>query len=83
MTGCGKKKCKSDAECPKDTACIHGKCVSLKGGPAPKGPNPFQRQRKGKPDPSKVYRVDVDPKMHPTRGPADALVTVVEFSEFQ
>lgn len=83
LSGCGRKKCTTDADCPKNTACLQGKCVSLTGGPKPKGPNPFERRRPGKPDPGSVYRVDVDAKKHPTKGPADALVTLVEFSEFQ
>jgi protein-disulfide isomerase len=39
---------------------------------------PKQKQ----PDPKAVYKVPVD-KSSPVKGPADALVTIVEFSEFQ
>jgi protein-disulfide isomerase len=46
------------------------------GGPGANAPTP-----RPQPDPNAVYRVPVGNS--PTRGPADALVTIVEFSEFQ
>jgi len=54
--------------------------VSLKGGGG-SGLRPPGRRKK--PDPGKVYRWDVDVKKNPMVGAADALVTIVEVSEFQ
>lgn len=44
--------------------------------PAPQGPQP------GKPDPAATYKVAVAPT-DISKGPADALVTLVEWSDFQ
>jgi protein-disulfide isomerase len=79
--GCSRKKCKSDADCPEGTTCYEGKCISLKGSKSPAGPG--AGPRRGKPDPNTVYKVEVNPKKHPILGPKDALVTIVEISEFQ
>ncbi len=43
---------------------------------------PQQRQQPRRPDPNAVYKVPVDAN-DPIKGPADALVTIVEFSDFQ
>lgn len=40
-----------------------------------------QQQARPQPDPAAVYRVPVSDQ--PSRGPADALVTIVEFSDFE
>ncbi len=45
-------------------------------------PKPQQPQQRRRPDPNAVYKVPVDAD-DPVKGPADALVTIVEFSEFQ
>jgi protein-disulfide isomerase len=46
-----------------------------------KDPKPATNARPGRPDPAMAYRVPVDGR--PFDGPADALVTVVEFADYQ
>ncbi|MFW6049775.1 MAG: DsbA family protein [Myxococcota bacterium] len=46
-----------------------------------KAPEPPPPQRRRTPDPEAVYRVPVDDQ--PSRGPDDALVTIVEIGDFQ
>jgi len=74
---CAEKKCKSDDDCDKGSACVNGECLSIDGRGSLRSP------KRKKPNPKKVYRIDVDPKKHPTMGPDDALVTIVEISEFE
>ncbi len=50
-----------------------------RGGNATGGKN--KERRPGEPDPARTYRVPVDGR--PQHGPDDALVTIVEFSDFQ
>ena len=45
-------------------------------------PQQRQQQQRRRPDPNAVYKVPVDAD-DPVKGPADALVTIVEFSDFQ
>ncbi len=53
---------------------------------APSEPSPSEdpppARRPGAPDPSATYRVEL-PARTPMRGPADALVTIVQFSDFE
>ncbi len=81
---CGDKKCKTDEDC-RDTKgankiCYEGRCVSLKGESGKASPPPGGRRVV---DPNVTFKVDVDPKKHPSKGSASAPVTVVEFSDFQ
>jgi hypothetical protein len=53
------------------------------GGPPGKGQPPGQAgPQPGKPDPAATYKVAVAPT-DANKGPADALVTLVEWSDFQ
>jgi len=47
----------------------------------PAGREAAQKQRRPQPDPDAVYRVPVSDE--PTKGPDNALVTIVEFSDFE
>ncbi len=49
--------------------------------PAPDAPDPTVAPRPDTPDPNAIHRVPIEDS--PVRGPADALVTIVTFSEFQ
>ena len=83
-TGCGKKTCKTDNDCKGDnTACIQGKCVDIAKRTGPTVQPPPSADRPGQPDPGTTYLVPFDPAKNPVRGPKDALVTIVEFSDFQ
>lgn len=52
------------------------------GGPAPGAKEPPQGQRPGQPDPAATYKVAVAPTDQ-QKGPADAKITLVEWSDFQ
>ncbi len=78
QTGCDKKKCSTDDDCPKGSACFQGECLSIEGRGSIHTPS-----RRKQPNPTDVYRLDVDPSINPMMGAADALVTIVEISEFQ
>lgn len=78
LAGCADKKCKSDDDCPKGSACFQGECLSIEGRGTIHSPT-----RRKQPSPDDVYRVDVDPAKHPMMGAQDGLVTIVEISEFQ
>jgi hypothetical protein len=51
-------------------------------GPAAPGKQPGKQDQAGKPDPAATYKVAVAPT-DASKGPADALVTLVEWSDFQ
>jgi protein-disulfide isomerase len=59
--------------------------IDLGGRPPPRAPSgapaPAQAPQRPQEDPRAVYRVPVDDT--PTKGPADALVTIVEVSDFE
>jgi len=81
---CGEKKCKTDEDCRSggdgSKICYEGRCVSLKGESGKASPPPGGRRQV---DPNVTFRVLVDLKKNPSKGPAAAPVTVVEFTEFQ
>jgi len=52
-----------------------------KAAPAPRGKQPPKGKQAGKPDPSATYKVAVGDAQ--AKGSADALVTIVEWSDFQ
>lgn len=82
LGGCGDKKCTSDADCkdPKvPQTCFQGKCVSLKGATS-RNPDPEGRRNV---DPNAIFKVAVDPKVNPVKGPLQAPVTIVEMSDFE
>ncbi|MFH2008071.1 MAG: DsbA family protein [bacterium] len=85
VASCGSgDKCKTDKDCrrgPKDGSkvCYEGRCVSLKGEGGEAAAQGGRRQV----DPNVTFKVDVDLKKNPSKGPAHAPVTVVEFSDFQ
>ena len=56
--------------------------ASLTKGGLTKAAPPKPKERPGQPDPKAVYKVPVD-GTEPTKGPKDALVTIVEFSDFE
>src|SRR5512140_246368 len=62
---------------------LGGKGVGAPGRPGARPPPPAQGQRPQRPqeDPNAVYRVPVDGSV--SKGPADALVTIVESSDFE
>lgn len=82
--GCGEKKCKTDKDCQsgKDGSkiCYEGRCVSLKGESGKAAPSPGGRRQV---DPNATFKVLVDLKKNPSKGPAAAPVTVAEFSDYQ
>ena len=76
--GCGDKKCKTDKDCQssgKDGSkiCYEGRCVSLKGESGKAAPSPGGRRQV---DPKATFKVLVDLKKNPSKGPAAAPVTV-------
>lgn len=82
---CDDKKCKTDEDCRsggKDGSkiCYEGRCISLKGESGKASPPAGGRRQV---DPNVTFRVLVDLKKNPSKGPASAPVTVVEFTEFQ
>ncbi len=85
MTACDKKKCKTDADCQgegkgSNKICYEGRCVSLKGESGKASASPSGRRVV---DPNVTFKVLVDLKKNPSKGPAAAPVTVVEFSDYQ
>ena len=83
LGGCRRSKaCTTDEDCKgEDTVCVQGKCVALEEHSGPTANYPAERP--AEPDSNTVYRVPVDAKKYPMAGPVDALVTIVEFSDFQ
>ena len=51
--------------------------------PAPAAKNKQPQQQRRQPDPNAVYKVELRGDLLPQRGPDDALVTIVEFSDFE
>lgn len=85
VAACGDKKCKTDEDCRSggtdgSKICYEGSCVSLKGESGKAGP---PRGGRRKVDPGATFKVLVDLKINPSKGPAAAPVTVVEFSDYQ
>ncbi len=66
-------------ELQEQLAAIQSDLTTLKNQPAQAAAEPSKRRRG--PDPNKVYEVSVGSS--PSKGPADAAVTIVEFSDFQ
>lgn len=83
-SACGEKKCKTDEDCKggksANKICYEGRCVSLKGESGQAAPAAGGRRQV---DPNATFKVLVDLKKNPSKGPAAAPVTVVEFSEYQ
>jgi len=81
---CGEKKCKTDEDCRSDKdgskICYEGRCVSLKGESGKAAPAAGGRRQV---DPKATFKVLVDLKKNPCKGPVAAPVTVVEFSDYQ
>ncbi|MEM9070284.1 MAG: thioredoxin domain-containing protein [Myxococcota bacterium] len=50
---------------------------------APPAANKQAQQQRRQPDPNAVYKVELQGDLLPQRGPDDALVTIVEFSDFE
>ncbi len=85
VVACGDKKCKTDEDCrsgDKDgnKICYEGRCVSLKGE---SGKAAAPRGGRREVDPNATFKVLVDLKKNPSKGPAAAPVTVVELSDYQ
>jgi protein-disulfide isomerase len=84
IAGCSDRKCKSDEDCREGgkapgRICYEGKCVSLEGG---SGKAPVDNSRRTI-DPNAVFKVPVDVKASPIKGPTHAPVTIVELSDFE
>lgn len=79
----GEGKCKTDEDCKQKKGnpqvCYEGRCVSLKGQAGSATPT----RGRGKVDPEAVFKVPVDPKKNPIKGPVHAPVTIVEYSDFE
>lgn len=68
-------------EIKKDQKEILAKLDKVQRGGPQQPPGPQQQQRPQGPDPGKAYAFPVGNS--PSKGPADALVTIVEVSDFQ